>query len=57
MNYNYSYLYVQIARVTTTDRDEIWIRQRGATEAYREYAARSDEAGGAKSRPRCEELL
>ena len=34
----------------------IWVRQRGATEAYREYAARSDEADGAEYRPRCEQL-
>ena len=43
-------------RATATDRDEICVRQRGATEAYVKYAARSDEAAGRKYRPRCEQL-
>ena len=43
--------------VTATDRDEIWVRQRGASEAHIKCVAGSDEAAGRKYRPRCEQLL
>ena len=34
----------------------VCVRQRRATEAYKGYAAGSDEAGGRKMRQRCEQL-
>ena len=42
---------------TATDRDEICVRPGGASEAYEEYAAASDEAGGREYRPRCEQFV